>query len=256
MVSIQTYHIILAGMAGLAVIVFTVLFFVKAGYGLFVSAKWGPSMPNRLAWTLMELPALAVFVLVWWHSGKGFDMPAAVFASLFTLHYAQRSLLFPFMIKGNSRMPVLIVLMGTVFNVLNAVLMAISLFRFVPAWYQQGSAGLLRPQVIAGLLLFVAGMAINIHSDSVIRHLRKPGDTAHHLPEKGLYRYVTSANYFGEILEWTGFAIACDTPAAWLFVAWTFANLAPRAAAIRKRYCEEFGIGAVGRRKRLIPFIW
>lgn len=44
--------------------------------------------------------------------------------------------------------------------------------------------------------------------------------------------------------------------AAWVFVWWTFANLAPRANAIHKRYHAEFGKNAVGKRKRLIPFIW
>ncbi len=69
-------------------------------------------------------------------------------------------------------------------------------------------------------------MGINIHSDSVIRHLRKPGDTRHYLPQKGMYRYVTSGNYFGELLEWVGFAVLTCSPAAWVFVLWTFANLA------------------------------
>ena len=61
-------------------------------------------------------------------------------------------------------------------------------------------------------------MFVNLHSDYVIRHLRKPGDTKHYLPGKGLYRYVTSANYFGELVEWTGFAILTASPAAWVFV--------------------------------------
>ena len=98
-------------------------------------------------------------------------------------------------------------------------------------------------------------MGINLHSDYVIRHLRLPGDTRHYLPQKGFYRYVTSANYFGEIVEWTGFALLCSTPAAWLFVVWTAANLVPRAAAIHNRYSEEFG-DAVGKRKRIIPFLY
>ena len=59
----------------------------------------------------------------------------------------------------------------------------------------------------------------------------------------------------GELVEWTGFALLCSTPAAWLFVVWTAANLVPRAAAIHKRYREEFG-DAVGTRKRIIPFIY
>lgn len=99
-------------------------------------------------------------------------------------------------------------------------------------------------------------MTINLHADHVIRNLRKPGDTRHYLPEKGFYRYVTSANYFGELVEWTGFALLTASPAAWVFVWWTAANLVPRADAIYKRYCEEFGKQAVGSRKRIIPYIY
>ena len=105
-----------------------------------------------------------------------------------------------------------------------------------------------------GVILFFIGMGINLHSDSVIRHLRKPGDTRHYLPQKGMYRYVTSGNYFGELVEWIGFAVLTCSPAAWVFVLWTFANLAPRANSIRNRYREEFGKDAVGKKKRMIPF--
>ena len=99
-------------------------------------------------------------------------------------------------------------------------------------------------------------MAINLHSDHVIRHLRKPGDTKHYLPKDGMYNFVTSGNYFGELLEWTGFAIVAGSPAAWVFVWWTAANLVPRAHAINKKYRSEFGNEAVGNRKRIIPFVY
>ena len=78
-------------------------------------------------------------------------------------------------------------------------------------------------------------------ADHTIRNLRKPGDTNHYLPKGGLFDYVTSANYFGELLEWTGFAILLCNPAAWMFVWWTAANLVPRAHAINKKYRAEFG---------------
>ena len=115
---------------------------------------------------------------------------------------------------------------------------------------------LLQPHALIGLLLFFVGMGINLHSDHVIRHLRKPGDTRHYLPARGFYKYVTSANYFGELVEWTGFALLTASPAAWVFVWWTAANLVPRANAIYNRYVEEFGAEAVGRRKRIIPYIY
>lgn len=115
---------------------------------------------------------------------------------------------------------------------------------------------LVEAECFAGSLAVFAGMFINLHSDYVVRHLRKPGDTKHYLPAKGLYRYVTSANYFGELVEWTGFAILTASPAAWVFVWWTFANLVPRADAIYRYYREEFGDEAVGKRKRIIPCIY
>ena len=38
------------------------------------------------------------------------------------------------------------------------------------------------PRFLVGHLLFLVGMAINIHSDSLLRALRKPGDTAYRIP--------------------------------------------------------------------------
>ena len=90
----------------------------------------------------------------------------------------------------------------------------------------------------------------------IIRHLRRPGDTAHYLPRGGMFRYVTSANYFGEIVEWTGFAILTWSLSGTVFVVWTFANLVPRANTIYHRYLDEFGDEVRAMRlKRVIPFI-
>jgi steroid 5-alpha reductase family enzyme len=70
---------------------------------------------------------------------------------------------------------------------------------------------------ILGLFLFFSGLIINIHSDHVLRNLRKPGEKSYKIPNKGLFHYVTGANYFGEILEWSGFAIASWSPTAAVF---------------------------------------
>ena len=98
-------------------------------------------------------------------------------------------------------------------------------------------------------------MYINIQSDSIIRNLRKPGDNKHYLPKGGMYDYVTSANYFGEIVEWCGFALLTFSLPGLLFAVWTAANLVPRADAIYRRYLTEFG-NEVGNRKRIFPFLY
>lgn len=112
------------------------------------------------------------------------------------------------------------------------------------------------PQFIAGLAIFVAGHGINIDSDRIIRNLRKPGDTKHYTLAAEC-PYVSSANYLGEFIEWTGFAILTWSWSGAVFALWTFANLAPRANSIYKRYEQEFGREFKALKlKRMIPFIY
>lgn len=253
----ETFHLFLWVMSGIALLVFIALYFVKAGYGIFRTPSWGWSINNKAAWVLMESPVFIVMLVLWAYSGVGVALPQFLFLLLFLLHYFQRSFVFPFLMKGKSKMPVAIMAMGIVFNVLNGMMQAGGLFYF----NENVSTGigwsyLSEPHAIIGLILFFIGMGVNLHSDHVIRTLRKPGDTRHYLPQRGMYRYVTSANYFGELVEWTGFAVLTASPAAWVFVWWTAANLVPRANAIYHKYCDEFGVEAVGKRKRIIPYIY
>ena len=249
------YYLLLKSMVAMASVVFVALYFVKAGYGKFRTPGWGCSINNKLAWVLMEAPVFLTMAVLWLESSDKWQLPQLVLFLLFELHYFQRSFVFPLLLKGKGMMPVSIMLMGVTFNVVNGMMQAGGLFVFPPAEYASGASYLLQPRTLAGIAVFFVGMAVNLHSDHVIRSLRKPGDTRHYLPEKGMYRYVTSANYFGELVEWTGFAIASSTWASWVFVVWTAANLVPRAAAIYNRYAEEFG-EAVRRRKRIIPFVY
>ena len=251
----DTYCITMWAMAVIAVFVFIALYFVKAGYGIFRTKQWGISINNKAAWVMMEAPVFIVMLYMWASNGASTALPSFLAFLLFELHYFQRSFIFPMLMNGKSRMPIAIMLMGITFNVINGLLIGTSLFVFPPSLFNEGIAYLAHPTAILGIAIFFVGMAINLHSDHVIRHLRQPGDTRHYLPQKGFYRYVTSANYFGELVEWTGFALLCSTPAAWLFVVWTAANLIPRAAAIHRHYREEFG-EAVGTRKRVIPFVY
>ena len=244
------------GMLAMAVVVFVSLYFVTAGYGQFRTRQWGWSINNKIAWTLMEAPVFFVMLIIWMNSTRQWALPQLVLFGLFQLHYFQRSFVFPWLMTGKSRMPVAIMLMGITFNVINGVMQGGGLYWFPNPDFAEGASYLLRWNAIAGIVLFLAGLGINWHSDHVIRNLRKPGDTKHYLPQRGMYRYVTSANYLGELMEWTGFALAAATPVAWLFPIWTAANLVPRAHAIHKKYRMEFGDEAVGQRKRVIPFIY
>ena len=60
-------------MAVIAVIVFVALFFVKAGYGVFFSPKWGPSISNRWGWVIMEAPVFITMLVLWLLSDRTDD---------------------------------------------------------------------------------------------------------------------------------------------------------------------------------------
>lgn len=251
----QIYNTLIIAMPILAVIVFIALFFVKAGYGIFQNKNWGISINNRLGWIIMECPVFFVMLYLWITGNEPFNPILLTFFLLFELHYFQRTFIFPFLMNGKSRMPLSIIGCGVLFNVINGYMQGEWLFHLAPEGYYTDE-WFASPAFICGVIVFFAGISINLHSDHVIRHLRPKGDTRHYLPQKGFYKYVTSANYFGELVEWTGFAILTQSTAAWIFVLWTFANLAPRAYKIKEKYIKEFGADAVGKRKCLIPFIY
>ena len=250
------FDIFLVVMLVTAVIVFIALYFIQAGYGMLRNGKWGPAVPNKIGWMVMEAPVFILMALLWGYSARRFETVPLIFFLLFQLHYLHRAFIYPFLLKGKSTMPLGIIGMGMVFNSLNALMQGGWIFYLAPADLYT-SQWLVTPQFIVGVLLFFTGMTINIHSDRIIRHLRKPGDTRHYLPEGGMFRYVSSANYFGEIVEWIGFAVLTWSLTGALFAIWTFANLVPRANAIYHKYEEMFGQEFIRKkRKRIIPFIY
>lgn len=251
----ETFDIFLIAMAVAALGVFVALQFFEAGYGYLFDRRYGPPVPNKVGWVLMEAPVFIFMCVLWVCSERMWDVaPLALFV-LFQTHYFQRSFVFPLLMRGNSKMPLGIVLMGMLFNTLNALMQGGWIFYVSPAdfyddWFS-------KPFIYIGGAIFLAGMVVNLHSDYIIRHLRKPGDTRHYIPRGGMFRYVSSANYFGEFAEWVGFAVASWSWAGAVFAWWTFANLAPRAASLYRRYEKEFGAEFTElKRKKIIPFIY
>lgn len=250
----ESFTFFLISMSVLAAIVFLVLYFVEAGYGMLFDKKWGFPIPNKVAWVCMEAPVFIVMLVMWIQSDRKFEITPLLFFLFFELHYLQRAFIFPFLIKGKSKMPSGIMAMGIVFNLLNGYMQGEWIFHLAPA-HLYTAEWLQTPQFIIGTVLFFGGMGINWHSDYIVRHLRKPGDTRHYLPKGGVFDYVTSANYLGELIEWCGFAILTWSASGAVFAWWTFANLVPRAHAIHRKYQKMFG-KEVGNRKRILPFVY
>lgn len=255
MSELDLYYIVLAGMLVSAALSFVSLFFVTAAYGRYVRPGWGPTLSATAGWILMEAPSPILFTLFWWlgTDEHRFSTPGLVFLVLWLLHYVHRAFIFPFRRRGGQpRMPLSIAGMAVLFNCFNAWINAHWLYSLGPV---RGTEWLWDPRFLAGILLFVLGYFINQQSDHILFSLRKPGETGYKIPQGGLYRYISCPNYFGELLEWTGYALLTWSPGALVFGIWTAANLVPRARTHHRWYQEKFP-DYPPERKAIFPFLY
>lgn len=255
------YEYFLLIMCGLAMIIFIILQFITPAYGMTFNNRWGMSVKSKTGWLIMESPVfvsmLALYICSLVFQIKPFNIVTFIIFIFFQAHYIQRSFIFPPLMRCNSKMPISIIALGFVFNSCNAFMQGGWLFYFSPADYYPIS-WLYSPQFIIGVVLFLSGMIINIHSDKIIRRLRKdPEDSNYYIPKGGLFKYVNSANYLGEILEWVGFAVMSASIAGWVFVFWSLANMVPRAKAVYEKYTQFFGEDFTKlKRYKIFPFIY
>ena len=247
------FNAVMISWIALAGITFCALFFVTAPYGKFTRGGWGPTIRRTVGWVLMETPAAWLMPLFFVLGDRQSNPVAIAFLVMWEIHYVQRTYVFPFRMRGEKkRITLLPVLLGVVFNTGNGYLNGRYLFTlsepYTSSWFAD-------PRFIIGCALFVVGLCINIHSDAVLRSLRRPGEAGYKIPRGGMFRYVSAANYFGELVEWTGWAIATWSPASLVFVIWTASNLVPRAWSQHKWYRAEFA-NYPKQRKAIIPFVF
>jgi len=236
---------------GLGALTFVSLFFVTAPYGRHVRKGWGPEIGQRLGWILMELPAVALWLFIFALGRHARDVAPLALMALWQLHYGNRTFVFPFRIRALGKTtPVLIVALAIVFNTLNAYVNA----RQVSEIGSYGTDWLSDPRFVCGALLFLLGFGINQHSDQVLMKLRRPGEMGYRIPVGGLYHWVSCPNYFGEIMEWTGWAIATWSLPGLAFALYTIANLAPRALSHHRWYKDRFP-DYPRKRRALVPFL-
>lgn len=240
---------------GVAGVVFGTLFFVTAPYGRHLRAGWGPQVPARLGWMAMEAPALLLVALGLALGSRPLDVYSLLLGAMFLGHYVNRTLVFPLRLPAASRpMPLSIVLSAVFFNLVNGSLQGLWLGELAPSPLPVRFTA---PRIAIGVALFVAGAAINLHSDAILRRLRGRGSAAgeYGLPQGGFFRFVSCPNYFGEIVEWTGYALAMGALPGFAFLAWTLANLVPRAREHHRWYRANFPVYP-RRRRALVPFLF
>ncbi len=237
---------------GLGTLTFLSLFVVSAPYGRHARKGWGPEVSQRLGWVLMELPACVGWAAIYVAGRHALEPAPLALLLIWQIHYVNRTFVFPFRIKADGKTtPLSIVATAIVFNLLNAYVNA----RWVSELGTYDASWLHDARFVVGAAVFATGFAINQHADWVLMNLRKPGETGYKIPHGGLYRFITCPNYFGEILEWAGWAIATWSLAGLAFTVYTFANLAPRAVTHHRWYHDKFP-DYPKERRAIVPFVW
>jgi 3-oxo-5-alpha-steroid 4-dehydrogenase 1 len=238
-----------------AAVVFVAMFFITAPFGRHTSDRWGAMVNNKWGWFFMELPSFMIMTYYLLAGSRSLLPYSWILFACWLLHYGHRTFLYPLRIRATEKkMPLVIVLSGIGFNLVNAGLNGYYLAELAPAG-KYGPEWLASWQFILGIAVFSVGMAINLKSDNLLIHLRKPGDTGYRIPSGFLFDQVSSPNLFGEVVEWSGFALMAWNLPALTFMVWTFANLVPRAKNHHDWYLRNFAEYPVSR-KVIFPYIF
>ena len=216
----EVYWYLLLAWVGVAACVFIALQFLTAPYGRHARAGWGPTIHRTAGWVIMESPAVIVFAACFLVSDRRRDPVAIAFLLLWLLHYVYRAFIYPFRLRGGQlRMPLSVVAMAFGFNVMNGYLQGRGLFTIGPGarcWMVQrsalhrGRAAVPRP----------ATRSTSSRTSSS-GALRAPGESGYRIPFGGAFGLVSCPNYFGELVEWLGWAMLTWSPAGLVFFLWT-----------------------------------
>ncbi len=245
------YYILL--WIAIGIVSFPFIIKYTAPYGRHSSSNWGKLIDNKIGWLIMELPALMICPFIFFFSSNEKSIITIFFISLWVIHYFNRTIIYPNRIKTRKKkMPILIVFLAIVFNLVNGGINGYY-FGYVKPIYEQ--EWVYQNNFTVGLFIFLLGMLINMNADNKLINLRlNKEDSGYQIPRGGLFNFISCPNFFGEIIEWLGFAIMTWSLAGLSFFIWTFINLVPRALSHHNWYIKNFE-NYPKERKAIFPFI-
>jgi len=249
---IENFYLLNYAWIGIALITFLslVILKIRAPYGRHTSRKWGKMISNHWGWFWMELPAFLLFPILVIIGPREKDWLTWLLVGLWTLHYFNRTVIFPFRLRTRGKkMPLTIVFSALFFNGMNGFLNGYYLGYLAPKDQTE-----ITSIIVVGLVLFFGGMYINQGTDSRLISLRKEKE-GYSIPQGWLFKWISCPNHFSEIIEWIGFALIAWSLPSVTFAVWTFCNLIPRALNHHAWYHENFE-DYPDKRKALIPWLW
>lgn len=212
----------------------------------------GPMVHQRIAHTISDAtPGVLLFSLVFFLYGTQREYPNITFFCLWLCHYIHRGIIHPWIMKYSSPTTPLGIPLGGLFpNLLYSFLNAdwIGSADYDPGYYKD-------PRFIIGIMVFITGYIINRCADIALCNLRAHNSVGYSVPHGSLFDMISCPNYFGEMLEWFGWALGTWSLAGTVWWLFSCATFVPRAKHNHQWYKEQFP-DYPENRKALIPLLY
>ncbi|OXA55679.1 steroid 5-alpha-reductase DET2 [Folsomia candida] len=213
---------------------------------------WEYPISSRFTWRFGFLPAVIVpwVIILFTPTPYLYNVTNLAGLMIYYLHYFNRSVIYPSRISDHATPCPAWFILGPL------------IVTTVHTFYQvHHLANVHKPMAVSSLTFVAIGMSIlgawlNTRHDWILTQLRARGK-GYQIPEGSLFEYVSCPNYFGECLEWWGFALVTGggRPQV-LFAIFSTVFLGFRARFTRKWYHAKFGAKYPRERKAMIPFVY
>jgi 3-oxo-5-alpha-steroid 4-dehydrogenase len=174
----------------------------------------------------MEVVSPLTFIFTYLRSPLSFGSPrpislsdpTSVLASLFLVHYLNRSLISPLRTPSRSKSHISVPISAIIFNLINGSLIGAYLSSPAAAEFLSGCYE--KPTFWLGVFMWAIGFVGNIVHDEILLNIRRKADAKgkardsvdkktqqeyYAIPNGLLYKFVSFPNYFCEWMEWRVF---------------------------------------------------
>lgn len=222
-------------------------------YGKHSEANGSCNLPVRMANIAVHLIPGFVFFTITYFTGLHFNSPVNItLFILFIVHYLSRGVITPLVAKYSEArvviwVPMHALLLNMVYHYINAEF--IGSVDYCRGYFYD-------PRFIIGATLFVIGFIVNRISDTQVIFLRKSRkDHSYLIPRGFLFNLISCPNYFGEGLQWLGWAVMTWSLAGFVWWLYTESVFVPRARHNHNWYKNQF-LNYPHYRRALIPLIY
>ena len=211
--------------------------------------RTGVGVNSRTGLALAYTTPIIIYITFWIEGGAPQSRYHLIVLAAFLLHFIRRILEILF-VNSYSR--------PTSLRALVPIALLYGGAAASSAFFQVHTAGqpTSSPTFMLGTVVFGLGELLNGYHHWLLARLRPPGVRTYVVPRGGLFGWVASPHYLGEILSFVGYAMMSDLLPVWGNALVVSAYLSSRANSNLKWYQREMPLRIPTGWRRLVPFAY